>query len=88
MSEEAWHNRAMPDAKLPEGLNGLWLLKWIRERDTKQNAYTPVIAVTARDDIYDTGDLRFDSCHVKPVAWNELLHGILVVTACAVLASA
>jgi CheY-like chemotaxis protein len=143
MSEEAWHNRSMSDAKLLEGLSilivddipdardlftdmlrqagavttavasadeatrtlehvrpdvvmtdlsmperdGLWLLKWIRERDTKQNAYTPVIAVTARDDIYDTGDLRFDSCHVKPVAWNELLQGILVVTARAVPAS-
>jgi CheY-like chemotaxis protein len=74
------------DLSMPER-DGLWLLKWIRERDTTQNAYTPVVAVTAHGDLYDTGDLRFDSCHVKPVAWNELLQGILVVTARAVPAS-
>jgi hypothetical protein len=47
----------------------------------QQRSYTPVIAVTAHDDVYDLGDLRFDSCRVKPVAWGELLRGFLVVTA-------
>jgi len=60
--------------------DGVWLLKWIRERDASCETYTPVIAVTARADIYDTGDLRFDSCLTKPIVWNELLRGILVVT--------
>lgn len=68
------------DLSMPER-DGLWLLKWIRARDTEQKTYTPIIAVTAHTETYDTGDLRFDSCHVKPVAWNDLLHGILVVTA-------
>jgi CheY-like chemotaxis protein len=60
--------------------DGIWLLQWIRARDVKTGRYTPVIAVTAHEDIYDTGDLRFDSCHVKPVPWGELMRGILVVT--------
>jgi CheY-like chemotaxis protein len=67
--------------------DGLWLLKWIRERDAARETYTPVIAVTARTDVYDTADLRFDSCHVKPVAWSELAQAILVVTNRAVPAS-
>ena len=75
------------DLWMPER-DGLWLLKWIRERDAGQDMYTPVIAVTARADVYDTGDLRFDSCHLKPVAWNELSHAILVVTARATPTSA
>jgi CheY-like chemotaxis protein len=60
--------------------DGIWLLQWIRARDEKTGRYTPVIAVTAHEDVYDTGDLRFDSCHVKPVPWGELMRGILVVT--------
>jgi len=73
---------AMPDR------DGMWLLKWIRERDARQKTYTPVIAVTAHSDVYDTADLRFDSCLVKPVAWNELLQGIRVVTGRDIPASA
>jgi CheY-like chemotaxis protein len=61
--------------------DGLWLLERIRARDNQHKHYTPVIAVTAHDDVYDVGDLRFDSVHVKPVAWGELLRGILAVTA-------
>ena len=68
--------------------DGLWLLQWIRTRDAAKNRYTPVMAVTAHDDRYDTGDLRFDSCLVKPVPWNELLRGILAVTAREISASA
>src|SRR5205823_14399367 len=70
----------LTDLSMPER-DGLWLLKWIRERDAQQQTHTPVIAVTAHADVYDTGDLRFDSCHVKPVAWADLLQGVLVVTA-------
>ena len=69
----------LTDLAMPKQ-DGLWLLEWIRTRDTAQKRHTPVIAVTAHADVYDTGDLRFDSCHVKPVAWGELLRGILVVT--------
>jgi CheY-like chemotaxis protein len=69
----------LTDLSMPER-DGLWLLKWIRERDAQQHTHTPVIAVTAHADVYDTGDLRFDSAHVKPVAWTDLLQGVLVVT--------
>jgi CheY-like chemotaxis protein len=75
------------DLSMPKR-DGLWLLKQIRERDAKHKRYTPVIAVTAHDDVYDIGDLRFDSCHVKPVQWGDLLQGILVVTARETTASA
>jgi CheY-like chemotaxis protein len=68
--------------------DGLWLLQWIRNRDRKRKTHTPVIAVTARDDIYDIGDLRFDSCLLKPVAWNALLRAILLVTSREISASA
>ena len=67
------------DLSMPDR-DGVWLLKWIRERDAEQTVYTPVIAVTAHKNKYDTGDLRFDSCHVKPVPWSELVQAILVVT--------
>jgi CheY-like chemotaxis protein len=68
------------DLSMPKR-DGLWLLKQIRDRDAASKHYTPVIAVTAHDDVYDAGDLRFDALHVKPVAWSDLLQGILVVTA-------
>jgi CheY-like chemotaxis protein len=75
------------DLSMPKR-DGLWLLKWIRDRDEKHKQYTPVIAVTAHEDRYDLADLRFDACHVKPVPWRELLRTILVVTAREASASA
>jgi len=68
--------------------DGLWLVQWIRERDAVRKTHTPVIAVTAHDDVYDVADLRFDACHVKPVQWSALLRGILAVTAREASASA
>ncbi len=32
--------------------DGLWLIDWIRKRDAKRSGHLPVIAVTARDDLY------------------------------------
>ena len=77
----------LTDLSMPRR-DGLWLLQWIRTRDAKHKTHTPVIAVTARDDIYDIGDLRFDSCLLKPVAWNALLRAILNVTSREISASA
>jgi CheY-like chemotaxis protein len=69
----------LTDLSMPKR-DGLWLLQQIRDRDAERKRYTPVIAVTAHEDVYDVGDLRFDAVHVKPVPWGELLQGILIVT--------
>lgn len=70
----------MTDLSMPRR-DGVWLLQWIRTRDERRKTHTPVIAVTARDDLYDVNDLRFDSCLVKPVPWGALLASLLAITA-------
>ena len=60
--------------------DGLWLLRRIRERDAGRRSYTPVIAVTARDDLYEIDRLGFDRCFVKPVPWRDLVRAISAVT--------
>jgi CheY-like chemotaxis protein len=51
--------------------DGLWLIDWIRKRDTQRGEHIPVIAVTARDDLYPERSpelKRFDGYLTKPVA--------------------
>ena len=60
--------------------DGLWLLRTIRERDAMPRSHTPVIAVTARDDLYEIDRLGFDRCFVKPVPWGDLVRAIRSVT--------
>jgi DNA-binding response OmpR family regulator len=59
--------------------DGFWLIRWIRARDATRGDRLPVIAVTARDDIYphaDVGEAGFDDYLRKPVAPRDLLRAI------------
>ena len=59
--------------------DGLWLIDWIRKRDTKRGRHLPVIAVTARDDVYQasaTESAGFDAYLTKPVSPRELFRHI------------
>jgi CheY-like chemotaxis protein len=59
--------------------DGFWLLRWIRKRDARRQSHLPVIAVTARDDLYlpSTAEREgFDVYLVKPVQPRELFRTI------------
>jgi hypothetical protein len=59
--------------------DGLWLIDWIRKRDGKRGGHLPVIAVTARDDLYlsTTAErVGFDVYLTKPVPPRELFRAI------------
>ena len=59
--------------------DGLWLIDWIRKRDVKRGGHLPVIAVTARDDLYlsTTAErVGFDVYFTKPVPPRELFRSI------------
>jgi CheY-like chemotaxis protein len=59
--------------------DGLWLIRWIRRRDAKRGSHLPVIAVTARDDLYlsTTAEREgFDAYLTKPVPPRELFRAI------------
>ncbi len=59
--------------------DGLWLIDWIRKRDAKRGGHLPVIAVTARDDLYlsTTAErVGFDAYLTKPVPPRELFRTI------------
>ncbi len=59
--------------------DGLWLIDWIRKRDVKRGGHLPVIAVTARDDLYlsTTAErVGFDVYLTKPVPPRELFRSI------------
>ena len=45
------------DLSMP-GNDGLWLIDWIRERHSRGHDHLPVIAITARDDLYDSPTAR------------------------------
>src|SRR5262245_28075343 len=42
----------LTDLSMPRN-DGLWLVDWIRERDARRGDHLPVVAITARDDLYD-----------------------------------
>ena len=59
--------------------DGLWLIDWIRKRDAKRGEHLPVIAVTARDDLYlaTTAErVGFDVYLTKPVPPREMFRSI------------
>lgn len=59
--------------------DGLWLINWIRERDVRPGKSIPVIAVTARDDLYpETSPVLkgFDAYLRKPVPPRRLFSTI------------
>jgi CheY-like chemotaxis protein len=62
------------DLSMPRN-DGLWLIDWIRTRDRERRDHLPVIALTARDDLYDTEATEqrgFDLYLRKPVGLPEL----------------
>jgi DNA-binding response OmpR family regulator len=66
----------LTDLSMPRQ-DGMWLIRWIRSRDA--NKRLPVIAVSARDDVYlEAATLAsgFDEYLVKPVEPPELFAAI------------
>ena len=68
----------LSDLSMPRR-DGLWLVRWIRSRDAKRGTHLPVIAVSARDDVYEEANILtsgFDDYLVKPVEPAELFAAI------------
>ena len=62
------------DLSMPRN-DGLWLIDWIRDRDGRRGDHLPVIAMTARDDLYDFPTVRqhgLDAYLRKPVPFRTL----------------
>ena len=71
----------LTDLSMPKR-DGVWLVRWIRTRDAKRGVRLPVIAVSARDDVYEEAKVLmegFDDYLVKPVAPPELFAAIVRV---------
>jgi DNA-binding response OmpR family regulator len=71
----------LTDLSMPRR-DGVWLVRWIRNRDAKRGVRLPVIAVSARDDVYEEANVLmegFDDYLVKPVAPPELFVAIMRV---------
>jgi DNA-binding response OmpR family regulator len=71
----------LTDLSMPKR-DGVWLVRWIRTRDAKREVRLPVIAVSARDDVYEEAKVLmegFDDYLVKPVAPPELFAAIVRV---------
>jgi DNA-binding response OmpR family regulator len=71
----------LTDLSMPRR-DGVWLVRWIRNRDAKRGVRLPVIAVSARDDVYEEANVLmegFDDYLVKPVAPPELFAAIMRV---------
>jgi DNA-binding response OmpR family regulator len=68
----------LTDLSMPRK-DGLWLIRWIRTRDSRRGRRLPVIAVSAHDDVYEHADTLmsgFDHYLVKPVAPADLYQAI------------
>ena len=64
----------LTDLSMPRN-DGLWLVDWIRERDHRRGDHLPVIAITARDDLYDVATAQrhgLDGYLTKPVPFRTL----------------
>jgi CheY-like chemotaxis protein len=65
----------LTDLSMP-GHDGLWLARWLRRRELKTGVHIPVVALTARDDIYDRDSMTevgLDDWLVKPVSHRDLV---------------
>ena len=63
------------DLSMP-GHDGLWLARWLRRREMKTGIHIPIIAITARDDIYERDSMMetgLDDWLVKPVSHRDLI---------------
>jgi CheY-like chemotaxis protein len=64
----------LTDLSMPRN-DGLWLVDWIRARDARRRDHLPMVAITARDDLYDDATARrrgFDVYLRKPVPFRTL----------------
>ena len=64
----------LTDLSMPRN-DGLWLIDWIRGRENGDGHHLPVIAITARDDLYDDATARrrgVDAYLRKPVPFRTL----------------
>jgi CheY-like chemotaxis protein len=71
----------LTDLSMPRN-DGLWLVDWIRGREDRRRDHLPVVAITARDDLYDdTSALRhgLDAYLRKPVPFRTLCSTIAEV---------
>ena len=65
----------LTDLSMP-GHDGLWLARWLRRREMKTGVHVPIVAVTARDDLYSRDampDVGLDDWLVKPVSHRDLV---------------
>lgn len=65
----------LTDLSMP-GHDGVWLARWLRRREMKTGAHIPVVAITARDDIYERdsmAEVGLDDWLVKPVSHRDLV---------------
>jgi len=65
----------LTDLSMP-GHDGIWLARWLRRREIKTGLHIPVVALTARDDIYDRDSMMatgLDDWLVKPVSHRDLI---------------
>src|SRR5262245_41014538 len=68
----------LTDLSMPRR-DGVWLIRWIRSRDARRGTHLPVVAVSARDDVYEEANILvagFDDYLVKPVAPADLFAAI------------
>lgn len=66
------------DLSMP-GRDGMWLARWLRRRELKTGVHIPIIAVTAREDLYERDSMAsvgLDDWLVKPVSHRDLVHVI------------
>jgi CheY-like chemotaxis protein len=65
----------LTDLSMP-GHDGVWLARWLRRRELKTGMHIPVVAITARDDIYDRdsmAEVGLDDWLIKPVSHRDLV---------------
>ena len=73
----------LTDLSMP-GHDGMWLARWLRRRETKTGVHVPVVAITARDDIYERdsmAEVGLDDWLVKPVSHRDLVRVIAQLAA-------
>ena len=73
----------LTDLSMP-GHDGLWLARWLRRREMKTGIHIPIVAITARDDIYERDSMMetgLDDWLVKPVSHRDLIRVVTRLSA-------
>jgi CheY-like chemotaxis protein len=69
----------LTDLSMP-GHDGVWLTRWLRRREMKTGVHIPVVAITARDDLYERdsmAEVGLDDWLVKPVSHRDLVRVVV-----------